>query len=71
MLNYRMSRKRTEVYICLLPIAMGVISHEQFSALSAVAPHLFSGQSPLAESSVTFGARVHSRTPKSAQQLAS
>jgi hypothetical protein len=39
----------------------------------AVAPHLFSGQGPLAESSVTFGARVHFsfRTPKPAQQLAS
>lgn len=56
-----------------MPLAMGGISHEQCSALTCVAPDLFSGhgQSPLAESSVTFGACVHSRTPKSAQQLAS
>jgi hypothetical protein len=56
-----------------MSLAMGGISHEQCRLSRAMAAHLFSGhgQSPLAESSVTFGACVHSRTPKSVQQLVS
>lgn len=55
--------------ICLLPWMALPMNNSVLSR--AVAPHLFIGQSPLPESSVTFGACVHSRTPKSAQQLAS
>jgi hypothetical protein len=50
-----------------MSLAIGAISHEQCSALTCrgpVAPSLYSGQSLLAESSVTFGACVHFRTPE-------